>query len=742
MRKPRISKKNSTTPRSPLGLRVGNKRVTPSPHLINLSKKEEDTITPSSIESEVRLVAFQDAVRQRIHSGWRDFHERVSAALSRQRERIQEVRMKNNRAVSSVVPPSISEEEPLEPRKPFFASLKQGAQSLYKRPIAGGNRTVLGFAVMLLVLTFPIAVLMVEARLTMTEDLLRVETLGSMEEIKNVRDALGRGKFLQASEGVRALRVHMATMRSILAEWGVITYLYPKTRIASRALEQAEELADSSAATLALLGSRPLDQTTLDHLSESFARTTPLLDELGRLPEFQKNMTLFYSALSFWSKVAVVTKDFLGSPEKRYLLVFQNDDELRATGGFMGSFALMSHQRSGITIDMPPEGTYAVQGWLPNRILAPEPLRLINSRFEFQDTNWFPDFTVSAPKILSWYQASGGPTVDGVIAVNASVLEDMLRLTGPLTVPGLEGEVNASNVVEVVERTIRSHQYDARPKESLVALLKTVVDRIGTGKVKGLDGMMTLISALDEKKIQLYARDRSVEDSIRQLGWAGTMNTSTKDFVMMVQSNIGGGKTDRVIEQDITHETRILASGEMVSTVSIHRVHRGSKGDPLHGVRNVSYMRLYVPQGATLIAASGFSPLPEWRFESPPPDLTPDPDVRRAELTEKIDPSSGTSIYEEDNKTVFGNWALLDPGQESVISFTFRLPFRVSKGRPFLYHTTLLKQAGRNDPWKSIVRLDEGTIRDLHSPSASEPSLTMFDGSLAKDTVLAALIER
>ncbi|MBI4434335.1 DUF4012 domain-containing protein, partial [Candidatus Uhrbacteria bacterium] len=119
---------------------------------------------------------------------------------------------------------------------------------------------------------------------------------------------------------------------------------------------------------------------------------------------------------------------------RRLLLVFQNPAELRPTGGFMGSVALVDVAGGRVTaLELPPGGTYDLSGITRLRVIPPEPLRLVSTTWQFHDANWFPDFPTSARKLRWFYEASGGPSVDAVVAVNAPVLEDILALTGPIT---------------------------------------------------------------------------------------------------------------------------------------------------------------------------------------------------------------------------------------------------------------------------------------------------------------------
>ena len=81
---------------------------------------------------------------------------------------------------------------------------------------------------------------------------------------------------------------------------------------------------------------------------------------------------------------------------------------------------------------MPPGGVYDLQGNLEVLLSSPEPLHILNANWQMQDANWFFDFPTSAKKLMWFYEKSGGPTVDGVIAINSNILPKLLAITGPI----------------------------------------------------------------------------------------------------------------------------------------------------------------------------------------------------------------------------------------------------------------------------------------------------------------------
>ena len=146
---------------------------------------------------------------------------------------------------------------------------------------------------------------------------------------------------------------------------------------------------------------------------------------------------------------------------------------------------------------------------------------------------------------------------------------------------------------------------------------------------------------------------------------------------MIVDANLGGGKTDGVIEEQVDVAVDIGQNGKITNTVTIARTHYGIQGLLFTGVNNVDYLRLYTPKGSKLLKANGFSIPDESLFDEPEDGWTIDDDLAYSLLTKEIDSLSGTHITQEHGKTVFGNWVQTKPGTTSTITFVYELPFTV-----------------------------------------------------------------
>ena len=148
--------------------------------------------------------------------------------------------------------------------------------------------------------------------------------------------------------------------------------------------------------------------------------------------------------------------------------------------------------------------------------------------------------------------------------------------------------------------------------------------------------------------------------------------------MLVLNTNIAGGKSDRKIRETISHQAEVKSDGSVIDTVVIKREHTGEKFQSFSGVRNVDWMRVYVPLGSKLLEAEGFQKPDEIYFAKPDPSWQKDEDVLREESSAITEEGSGTKIYEEDGKTVFANWSMVDPGQTAVIRLKYVLPFKLA----------------------------------------------------------------
>jgi hypothetical protein len=462
-------------------------------------------------------------------------------------------------------------------------------------------------------------------------------------------------------------------------------------------------------------------------------------------------------SLEIFHESSNAIKALLGDNERqRYLILFQNNTELRPTGGFWGSFAEVDVLDGElVNISVPGGGTYDLQGQLREYVQAPQPLQLVGDRWEFQDANWFPDFPTSAEKAIWFYEKSGGPSVDGIIAVNATWVSKVIEATGPIELETYGKTIDSENFLFETQKQVEV-DYDKeenKPKAFIGDMAGTLIERLTTTEGDSFLELATLLSdGLENRDIQIYHTDPEIQSAITNLGWDGGIVGNTGDYFMLVHTNLGGGKTDGVIDDDVEINSRVRDDGRIENNVKITRTHHGLKSSMFSGANNVSFTRIFVPRGSKLISTVGANPPADELFEEN--DHQADELLTKIEST-TIDSNSKTQITESFGKTSFGNWIQTQPGTSSTLEFTYLLPSHILEESPddwvrkasrlvgipeSVRHTFVVQKQSGVDYRNTRYSFDPGT--SLMPTWSSEDTMSQLALDKNQDAFFGILMER
>lgn len=422
---------------------------------------------------------------------------------------------------------------------------------------------------------------------------------------------------------------------------------------------------------------------------------------------------------------------FLGhNRPKNYILIFQNNSELRATGGFIGTYGLLKINKGSME-ELFIDGIYNPDGQLKVNeffVIPPEPLQYVTPYWGTRDANWFFDFPTSAEKIAWFYSRTGGPPpgetsfppdvkADGVIGINTTVFTKLLNLAGPIEMQDYGVTLTGDNWLELVQKEVEE-DYDKelnRPKQILADMAPILIERLGEHDKK-IDIINIFLESLERKDVLVYSRDADVNEFMAGQGWDGAIKDSDgsaesiEDYLAVVISNIGGWKTDIYTNTEVDTVTKVSDSGEVTRTVIISRKHNGGStpykwyNKPNHG-----YLRIYVPKGSELVSAEGFS--------SAPPYINTDYEAEgylEDELVTAINSTAwkaenGTDVFEESGKTVFGNWMWIPAGERVLATLTYKLPHTIEK-ETGSYGLVIQKQSGIDIKYSGSVEEFDSTL--------------------------------
>lgn len=424
---------------------------------------------------------------------------------------------------------------------------------------------------------------------------------------------------------------------------------------------------------------------------------------------------------------------------KHILVLMENNNELRPTGGFMGTFGDLKVSEGSMT-SMEISSIYDLDGQLQEKIRPPFPILAINDRWYLRDANWFADFPMTAKKISSFYEKEKGGTPDAIIVLTPNIIQDLLKLTGPINLPRYGLALDADNFVEVtqVASSVNYSKVDNKPKQILADLFPVLLKKINELKKEQVPLLFEALQKnLTEKQMAIYFRDSAAQQAVSAFDWSGQLLPADRDYLNIVSSNLNGSKTDLYVDQSVNLISTIGIEGQVIDELTITRTNKMPR---LDNTQNSSFMRVFVPQGAKLISNIGFDyknidPMPQTGYKS-------DSDVEAWEKTIVKDFISGTSIGQESGKTFFGNWLTVKGGESKTVKITYSLPLAISS--PDHFSLLLQKQLGAL-PGAFSYTLNFSGRRLLwknFDASSLETNSLSAGFSLNKDYILGAVFEK
>jgi len=350
---------------------------------------------------------------------------------------------------------------------------------------------------------------------------------------------------------------------------------------------------------------------------------------------------------------------FLGFDEpKTYLVLSLNNTELRPGGGFIGVYGVIKVDEGRVNI-IKMEGTETLDNAAPKswKQVPPTPLTeyLGVDRWWFRDSNWSPDFAVSSQKSLELYigeQGVAADEIDAVVAITPTVLEYVLQVMGPVEVQGMT--FTSENITETLEYEVEYGYADkgisfANRKQIIQPLMLAIMNHVKTDMFSRPKEYVAVFQDLiAEKHILMYTENEMLQGVGEKYQLSGTVNPCVVDCLTWVDANLAALKTDHALERSVTYKIQKNVEGQFVGTATMEYRHGGSFD--WRTTRYLTYARVFVPKGATLVGIDGK------KGSGQDIDLT------------EVD--TGTEL----GRTWFGTYFAIEPGQSKTLSYSYILP--------------------------------------------------------------------
>lgn len=384
--------------------------------------------------------------------------------------------------------------------------------------------------------------------------------------------------------------------------------------------------------------------------------------------------------------------------EKKYLILFQNNMELRPGGGFIGSYGTVKLNKGKIE-DFKIYDVYSADGQLRGHVEPEYPLRryLPTAHLYLRDSNFGLSFSQNASSAARLLNLSLNEKVDGVIGVDLSLVQNILREIGPVKVADYKETVTEENLFLLTEEKAEKGFFpgSTQKKDFLKSLYNSILFVLTSKRsIPYFALAKSVSSSVDEKHLMFSFDDSVIQNTFSVNGWGGVMrderaeaSNKINDFLGINEANLGVNKVNYFISRSISKQLTINENGKVVSSVTIVFKNNSKSGQwPGGGYKN--YLRIITPTNTSLegIIIDG----------------------KKQEITDAIvnplvyerqnfTPPSGLEVeeFEDQEKKVVGFLINIPPNSLKTVKLNYKFEKRINlKNKTFDYSLLYYKQPG------------------------------------------------
>lgn len=354
---------------------------------------------------------------------------------------------------------------------------------------------------------------------------------------------------------------------------------------------------------------------------------------LPQINSLHENLSFFYQKIPNWNvtlkhkkqkiKEVVDTLEiakkflphfdtiFAHKTEKKYLLLFANNMEIRPGGGFIGSFGIVTIKNYNIPA-ITVYDVYDADGQLSAHIPPPDPIRdyLHQPHWFLRDSAFSPDFYdnyQSATKFLE--KEMGFTDFDGGILITTSAIQQILDAIGTMYLPGINETVTKDNFYLKAQLYAEKDFFPGSIQKK--SFLSQVSDALMIKLEESAPPKLipNLIQAFNEKQAVLYFDDEKLQKLINSLYWSGltikpTCSVPDKhcivDFLYPVDANLGVNKANFFISRFTSLQVKIDKEGMIKNTFHM-KIKNSSPNEIFPGGTYKNYMQILIPSDTDVI---------------------------------------------------------------------------------------------------------------------------------------------
>lgn len=412
-------------------------------------------------------------------------------------------------------------------------------------------------------------------------------------DLKTAKDSLEKGEFVTSQKFAQKAKDKFALIKNF---WPV-KYYFDFLSVGETGADVIIHAANLGQKTKTLTKNMVLTDTPalrleIEAINQDLgliATQTEILTKFGlnlKLTELRQILKKTDGVLSVWPQIAP------SDGKKIYLVVFQNSAELRPTGGFIGSYALVKVE-NGMLADWEIQDVYQADGQLKGTVAPPDEMLQFGgiSSWYLRDANWDPDWALTAKRLAWFLEKEINQQVDGVIGVNLGLVQKLLEATGPLELPEINQTVSAADFFQKAEAASEINFFpgSSQKKDFLAITAKALLDKLTFSPSLA----KALINGLAQKDLLFYFNDPKAQKVFMDNGWTGEF----KNFdLALVEANLGFNKANFFVKRSLQTKILIGKDGAQDVTVTV-QYHNDSPSEAWPGGKYKNYLRIFHPSG-------------------------------------------------------------------------------------------------------------------------------------------------
>lgn len=301
-------------------------------------------------------------------------------------------------------------------------------------------------------------------------------------------------------------------------------------------------------------------------LKQTDSRLFKYFNIKAKINEAEEYLTNINEVLHLSTRFVHIMPSLLGydSP-KTFLVLFQNNSELRPTGGFIGSFGWVTFSQ-GRLVEFKTEDVYTADGQLKGHVTPPEPIAkyLASENWYLRDSNFDPDFAISAQQAEWFLKHEMNLSFDGVIALDLQMVQELLKGLGGVYVSDYGEQITPENLFLKTQSISELGFFpgSTQKRDFIGSLTRSMFIKVTSGKVEWGSLLSSLKRSLDEKHALIYLHDENGQQLIEEAGWGGRLASVPDDYLMVVEANLGINKSnflvDRSLDLTVTKKPGVL----------------------------------------------------------------------------------------------------------------------------------------------------------------------------------------